>query len=187
MKRAVAGLVVLIGGLLSAVASADCCCEQCGCDCRPHKVCRLVPDKKKVPKITYDCECEDVCVPGPSKICGYKCECEDDCTCGGHMHRKPIWQPTCARVKTRVKLMKKEEIKEVCSWKWVVEDLCPQCAANAKHAKQPSEQALVNEDAEQEELQPVAQTPDAETQKARLVSHSIAARLKRSLTPTSSK
>jgi hypothetical protein len=190
MKRAAAGLALVIVGLLARGAAADCCCEQCGCSCQPSKVCRMVPDKKKVPKITYSSECVDVCVPGPSKICGYKCECEDDCTCCRHPHRSPIWQPTCARVRTRAQLLKKVEVEEVCSWKWVVEDLCPKCADGAKQAKQPGEEAVADGDAPEEELYPIAASPtdaDAEAQKARLVSHSISEKLKRRLGPILSK
>ena len=137
MKRAIACLVVAIVGLQTGLAAAD-CCNDCGCQCQCCKVCRCVPEVKKVPKITYCCECEDFCVPGPSKICGYKCVCPDDCDCGcslfHHAHKEPIWQPTCAKVHTRHVLVKKEEMKEVCSWKWEVVDLCPKCNACNSHA-----------------------------------------------------
>jgi hypothetical protein len=190
MKLAVAGLAMMIVALSASASSADCCCQDCGCSCQTGKICRLVREKKKVPKVTYTSECEDFCVPGPSKRCGYTCECEDDCTCGLHSHRKTIWEPTCAKVRTRSKLVKKEETKEVDSWKWVVEDLCPKCAANSKQAKQPDQNTLAAGEDQQEVLQPVAEAPDkaqAETQTARLISHNIAAKLKRGLSPGSSK
>ncbi len=134
MKRAVACLAVAIVGLLSSAAAAD-CCNDCGCECRCCKVCRCVPEVKKVSKICYDCKCEDFCVPGPSKICGYKCACGEDCPCEHHLfhHKEPIWQPTCAKVYTRHVLVKKELTKEVCGWKWEVVDLCPHCSSCCSH------------------------------------------------------
>jgi hypothetical protein len=40
------------------------------------------------------------------------------------------WMPTRATMFTRHKLMKKTITKNVPSYKWVVEDLCPHCEAN---------------------------------------------------------
>jgi hypothetical protein len=105
--------------LSQAAACAGECCHHCGCHANCSKVCRLVCETKKVPKTEYDCECEDFCVPGPSQ-CSLGCD-----ECG---HHKLVYTPTCARVRTRVKLVKREEIKEVQSYKWVVEDLCAPCA-----------------------------------------------------------
>jgi hypothetical protein len=159
MPRIVACLTLAITGLIARGVAADCCCE-CGCQAQCCKVCRCVPDIKKVPKITYSCECSDVCVPGPSKICGYKCECEcvGECTCHAHTraHKVPIWQPTCAKVAHRTKLVKHEEMKEVRSWKWVVEDLCPKCAANARNQKPGEEEALAADGAQGNERVEVA-------------------------------
>ena len=45
------------------------------------------------------------------------------------------WMPGCAKIHTKTKLMKKIETVTVPSYKWVVEDMCPQCAANAAAAK----------------------------------------------------
>jgi len=141
MQRIVVCLALAMFGLIARGAAADCCCE-CGCQAQCCKVCRCVPDIKKVTRVCYGCECEDVCIPGPSKICGYTCECPDKCPGEGtlflfnHPHKKPIWQPSCAKVAHRTKLVKKEETKEVKGWKWVVEDLCPKCAANAESQSQ---------------------------------------------------
>ncbi len=135
MKSAVACLAVAIAGLLANVAAAG-SCHDCGCHCDCCKVCRCVPEVKKVPKITYDCKCEDFCIPGPSKCCGFKTVCPDDC-CGcklfNHAHREPVFAPGCAKVHTKHILVKKEEMKEVCSWKWEVVDLCPHCKQCCKH------------------------------------------------------
>lgn len=97
-------------------------CQHCGCCQNCKKVCRLKCEKKKETKTEYTCECEDFCIPGPSKKCGVKKEHD----CQGH-HRTILWQPTCARVRTRKKLVKKEVTKEVPDYKWVVEEYCCVC------------------------------------------------------------
>lgn len=97
-------------------------CHHCGCCQNCRKVCRLKCEKKEETTTEYTCECEDFCLPGPSKKCGVKTEC--DCT--GH-HRKIIWQPQCGHVHTRTKLVKKEVKKEVPDYKWVVEEYCCVC------------------------------------------------------------
>ena len=189
MKRAVAVLAMAIAGLLAGNAAAD-CCNDCGCQCECCKVCRCVPTVKKVPKICYSCECEDFCIPGPSKICGYKCVCPDDCGCKlfHHAHKEPIWQPTCAKVKTRSRLVKKEEIKEVCSWKWEVVDLCPHCKSCCNHASAnpaaavqpqgPAKRAPADYYSQNDELEPIVQPASPEAapaQDGQLVSHSAPA------------
>ncbi len=96
----------------------SCCCDHCGCDSSCRKVCRVVCETKKVPKVTYCCECEDFCVPGPScrtKVC-------DECG-----HHKIIYTPTCGKVLTRKKLVRHEETEEKVVYKWVVETLCCDC------------------------------------------------------------
>jgi hypothetical protein len=103
-------------------------CHHCGCDRNCKKVCRLECGTKKETKTEYAAECEDFCVPGHSKKCGVKIECD----CDGHHHRKVIWQPTCAKVHTRKKLVKKEVTKEVPDYKWVVEEYCCVCGQCVK-------------------------------------------------------
>jgi hypothetical protein len=211
MKRAIACLIVAIVGLRAATATAGDCCNDCGCQCKCCKVCRCVPVVKKVPKITYCCEQEDFCIPGHSKICGYKCTCPDDCDCGcklfHHAHKEPIWQPTCAKVHTRNVLVKKEEMKEECSWKWEVVYLCPQCSDCKHHGRcrlfadqtQPGAepaQALADKSAvdyysQDEDAKPAAQSPvtqpaaaqENQPQQAELVSHSVPSKLKQVLLP----
>jgi hypothetical protein len=78
-----------------------------------------VPEVKKVSKPVYECECEDFCVPGKSECC---IGCDE---CG---RRKLIYTPTCGCVRTRVKLVKKSETKEVKTFKCVVVDMCARCA-----------------------------------------------------------
>lgn len=100
-------------------AGADDCCARCGCQSSCSKICRLVPDVKKTTKTVYDCECEDFCVPGRSQRCVEHDECG---------HRKIVYTPTCAEVRTRVKLVKQQKTEKVNTCKWVVEELCPTCA-----------------------------------------------------------
>jgi hypothetical protein len=124
--------MLTLGWVTPRMAVAE-CCNHCGCQCQCCKVCRLVPDVKKVPKVRYECECEDFCVPGPSCIVGYQCPSDDDCDCGRRKHPEPIWKPSCGCVRTRHKLVKIETMKEVKTYKCVVVNLCPHCCAlNAK-------------------------------------------------------
>lgn len=109
--------------LAASAAYAVHYCEHCGCHRNCKKICRLECGKKKETKIEYSSECEDFCVPGPSRKCGVKVECDSN----GHRHRTIIWQPTCAKVHTRKTLVKKEVTKEVPDYKWVVEEYCGVC------------------------------------------------------------
>ncbi len=117
-----AALIVLpaIAVLLpcKAPAVADQRCSRCGCCEGVHKYCRLVCEEKEVKKTCYSSVVEDFCVPGRSIPCGEACDgCE----------HYTVWQPTCARVRTRHKLVKREIVTRRPSWKWVVEDLCGDC------------------------------------------------------------
>jgi hypothetical protein len=113
---ALTALVLTLSWAHFAVAD---CCDHCGCQCECQKVCRLICETKKVTKPEYSCECEDFCVPGPSEHCVTR----DECGC-----KKHVYTPTCATVRTRTKLVKKEVTKEVPSYRWVVEKVCPACA-----------------------------------------------------------
>jgi len=98
-------------------------CAHCGNCCHTRKICRVVPEKKKVSGHKWECECEDFCVPGPSEHCGKTCV-TDEC---GKSHFKINWRPGCAEVRTKTVLKKISESEEVCSWKWVVEEVCDSC------------------------------------------------------------
>ncbi|HEX5103943.1 MAG TPA: hypothetical protein VFV87_09050 [Pirellulaceae bacterium] len=108
------------------------CCAECGCQCSCRKVCQLIYEKKQVPKISYRCECEDFCVPGPSQRCKVPCDCCDGC-CKHKDHI--VYTPTCAEVRTRHKVVRIEETEEVCKPKWVVRYLCEQCAQSCPQAE----------------------------------------------------
>ncbi len=116
MKPILACVIVLVA---CQSALAQCCCDHCGCQSNCQKVCRVVCEVKKVPKITYCCECEDICIPGRS------CRCKVCDECG---HHKIVYTPTCGEVITRKKPVRKETLEEKVTYKWVVETLCCNCA-----------------------------------------------------------
>lgn len=100
-------------------------CARCGAPHPTCKVCKPTTETKKVSKTEFDCECEDFCVPGRSRLCGVEKGC-DNCGC---VTCKRIWEPTCAQVRSK-RVLKKEttEVEEKVQ-KWVVEELCDACAA----------------------------------------------------------
>lgn len=121
--------------LLSCRLAAAQCCDHCGCQSSCDKVCRPVCEIKKVPKVTYDCECEDFCVPG--KSC-HSVVCDD---CGNKKH---VYTPQCGEVRTRKKLVKNETTIDKVTYKWVVETVCCGCrerCAAAEKAGKPLEPA----------------------------------------------
>ena len=124
MRTAPYLFAALVIALSTAWTFAQECCCSCGCVTCVRKVCHVKCETKKVPKTIYSCECEDFCVPGPSKKCG--CDCELDCH--GCEKCKPHWIPQCAKVHTRNKLKKTVVDEEVKSYKWVVETFCEKCA-----------------------------------------------------------
>lgn len=120
--KSILGCCLLILACRSAAAQ---CCDHCGCRSQCRKVCRVVCEVKKVPKVTYDCECEDFCIPGPScRTTVYDC-------CGNKHH---VYTPTCGKVKTRTKLVKNETFQEKVTYKWVVESLCCGCCAKVERS-----------------------------------------------------
>lgn len=144
LSRAVAPEIImrfvpalLIAALLAAAADARAghlFCHHCRCHTNCKKICRLECGTKKETKIEYECETEDFCIPGPSHKHGFTYECGPH----GHKHRKPIWHPTCAKVHTRTKLVKKEVTKEVPDYKWVVEEYCCICGVLVKIEREPA-------------------------------------------------
>jgi hypothetical protein len=79
----------------------------------------VVCEIKNVTVPQYDCECEEFCVPGKSK----RSVTHDECG-----RRKVVYTPTCGEVRTRTRLVKRDRIEEVKSYRWVVESLCNSCA-----------------------------------------------------------
>jgi hypothetical protein len=119
-------------------------CAHCGGSGPCQKVCRLVSEEKSVSITCWGCKCEDFCLPGPSKPgcehCEMVCGTCDKCRDRNSVQAQPMpfvwknWIPGTAKVHTKTKLMKKTITKKVPSHKWVVEDLCDNCA---KHTKSP--------------------------------------------------
>ena len=141
MKRVTIALATLVAALsgLSAggVQAGDCCCN-CGGGCGVRKVCRLVCETKKIKDYCYGCKCDEICLPGKScrgclhsgDVCASCGQCGCDCGCD----HKPLchlewydWKPGCADMLHIKKLVKYEVEREVCSFKWVVEEVCDGC------------------------------------------------------------
>lgn len=130
------GFLVFSLMLLSCRFAAAQCCDHCGCQSDCYKVCRPVCEIKKVPKVTYGCECEDFCVPG--KSCR-SVVCDE---CGNKKH---VYTPTCGEVRTRTRLVKHENMVDKVTYKWVVETVCCGCRERcvaAEKAGQPLEPAV---------------------------------------------
>jgi hypothetical protein len=129
----------------NSLADDGCCCAGCGCSCNCQKICRLKEEEKKVEIVCWGCKCEDFCVPYCSergcKNCDTVCEACGDKESEGicvepKRHVWHDWLPGCgAQVYTKHKLMRGVQTKKVPSFKWVVEDLCPECTAKCEAAK----------------------------------------------------
>lgn len=144
IQHFVLGLALILAFSATRASFAhDGCCKSCGCAAPCQKVCRLECGEKKVEVICWGCKKEDFCIPGHSQRGCKHCEtvCEN-CGEGGDpaVCSRPKnfvwfdWCPSCGSVRTKTKLVKKVETVTVPSYKWVVEDMCPQCAANAAAA-----------------------------------------------------
>lgn len=108
----------------TATLAGDSACPECGCGNR-RVTCRLVCKDKEIKETRWKCECEDFCVPGPSHPCGEDCECDPTKKSGFWCIK--LWQPGCAKVRTRKVLVKDEVKRTVPSHEWVVEELCEGC------------------------------------------------------------
>ena len=108
----------------------------CGDCCAPcaKKVCKLVPEEKKVEVVCWGCKCEDFCVPGPGcptcEHCKPVCPNCDDATKKAKVCAKTkrfIWFDwitcCCPQMYTCTKLMKRVEVVNVPTYKWVVEEV----------------------------------------------------------------
>lgn len=165
--------LLLAAGVFAADCEAPpACCENavncCG-GCGGSTVCQIVCEMKKVKKTVWAYECEDFCtmLPGCGPLgclcshgCGSQCgaDCGSDCSCGqdaccGNTScdpcaslRRPMHPPTCGKVRTRKKLVKKEVVCEVPVYKTVVvcASGCGECgslAATSQAAPIPVKQA----------------------------------------------
>ena len=136
-----------------------------------------MPSTRKVTKTEFDCECEEFCVPGPS----LRTVCHDDCG-----KKKIIYTPTCAEVRTRKKLVKKETSTTVPTTKWVVENLCPKCATekNSEPAPKdgiPKDPMTLDRAASPDYGAPVAAAGDVDAPEENARANSFASRLRSDL------
>jgi hypothetical protein len=124
------GLLALGGNLgLPAQVQAGChgCCNSCGCQ-NVKTVCRLVCEMKDQVDFVYEKECEDYCLMGKSDKCGTKCVPDCHKWCG--FHKEIIWKPHCScKVRTRCFLIKIPVVKQVPTYRCVVEHICNGCGA----------------------------------------------------------
>lgn len=136
MKRLLLGLGILLTFAAPSLAgNHHGCCADCGCRQGLRKVCRWVCEEveEKVP--CWDCECEDVVIPGKSPFCIQEV-CPDscqDCAPHGHArsHHKKIWGPPCeCCVKTVKVLVRTEKTIKKKVWKPVIEAVCNTCCSN---------------------------------------------------------
>jgi hypothetical protein len=137
-------LAALVCGMAASAvrADGDCNCAHCGCCCTCQKVCRLVEEEKKIEIVCWGMKCEDFTVPCRSERGCKNCEmvCE---TCGDKESdeicvkpKKFVWYDWLpgggAQIYTRHKLMRGTMTKKVPGFKWVIEDLCPECTAKCE-------------------------------------------------------
>jgi hypothetical protein len=142
MNRVTICLALLCASMTLApsVQAGGCDCERCdvcGCSAQCEKTCKLIVGTKLVPKVTYCRQCEDICLPGPSRKCGSHCECTVNPCTGCEEHNKVIdWIPNpCGCIRTKAKLVKIETPQQVPTYKWVVVRVCGNCAKCGHMAK----------------------------------------------------
>ena len=117
----IALLVLLVMPL--CLAQSPACCPACGCS-QFQKSCRVVPDVKKETKTKWVVQCEDICLPGRTRSVD---ACVADPTSPTGQWVVTTRQPSCDRVITKKKLVKKTETIEKPGFKCIVETVCAQC------------------------------------------------------------
>lgn len=129
MKKLAVAFALLASALVATTMadtpSCNQCCSQCGCGQCVKKVCRLKCEPKKETKWVYSVVCEDFCLPGPSTKCGYRCV--PDCTeCDGH-RKEIVWKPSCGKILTKKKLVKRPVTIEKPHYHCEVVCICKGC------------------------------------------------------------
>lgn len=156
-KRAVIAVVLgfaLGSAVIAQAGEGDNKCDRCGVEsCCLKRVCRAVPVEIETKETCYDCKCEDFCVPGPSIKCDTRWH-QDDCGCWV----ENTWKPTCAEVRTRSLLVRKEVTRKKQGFKWEAQRLCPACECLPPAAKGTPPSGTAPEGEEIEEVQPVDQS-----------------------------
>ncbi len=108
MKKLAFSLLGIALGFATPLAFAyDLCCSRCGCHEEVRRVCKAVPETKKIKKTVWSCKSEEICIAGRTET--------HDCV------------PGCGTARTVNKLVKKEVTKEVPGYKWVAEYVCVRC------------------------------------------------------------
>jgi hypothetical protein len=133
-----AAIILAMASCLIGAAHPPAKCARCGCSARCKKVCKLVCEEKDVEVICWGCKHEPFCVPGPGCPSCRHCECVcKNCNEGEkpvdicHQPKRFVWTnflPSFAQMYQRTKLMKKVETVKVPTYKWVVEEVCCDCA-----------------------------------------------------------
>ena len=133
------GLALMMPFLATAGARSGVqICEHCQREACCEKICRLVPEDKKITVTCWGAKEEEFCVPGRSQRgcenCEWVCGDDGDPKSPCSQPKKLFWTDwlpgNCGKVYTRTKLMKRTITKTVKSYKWVVEEVCAQCEAD---------------------------------------------------------
>ncbi|HUT13351.1 MAG TPA: hypothetical protein VMY42_22880 [Thermoguttaceae bacterium] len=126
--------------LMEAAVAAEHCCDQCGCKSGVRKICRPIVTTRRVEVTYWDSVCDEICLPKqvqcPDGGCGKCGRCgvgDDKCGeggCGGVQGYNSCGADPCAgccKVRTRNRLLRKTEFREVPVVYWVVEYVCDGC------------------------------------------------------------
>lgn len=122
-------------------------CGRCGCGATCQKYCKIVCEMKEVKKVVWQVNCSEFCPLLPGRGCGCCCEkcggqCAEGQTCCescGQEKCNPcaseeckaarMKTPNCGKIRTVKKLVKKEVVCKVPSYKSIVVYCCPNCGA----------------------------------------------------------
>lgn len=129
-KAAILVLLALIAGVVEA---GQPCCPDCGCS-RIRKICKLVCEMKEDIDYEYDVDCDDYCLPAPSKLRGKKWLPDGESLFG--WRKVLVWQPRCeCKIHTRKTLVKIPVVKKKPVYNCVVECVCCQCGKSRVDAE----------------------------------------------------
>ncbi|MFM9009936.1 MAG: hypothetical protein ACKON8_03435 [Planctomycetota bacterium] len=124
LRRTACFAVPIAAMLALGAASAPPACLRCGASCDLEPICVYIPSTKKVPKNTYDVDCEPICLPGcgsspwglarqPPASC---CDCgETPCDCPGRVRTRKRLRTEIVEEETRVVERKVEYLCRSCS------------------------------------------------------------------------
>lgn len=101
-------------------------CPKCGCR-DVQKICRVIPDVKKVTETKFVVECAEICLPGKSRH--EQRPVPDNCA-PGRQRMESVCIPTCDRIVTKKTLKKITTTVDKPGFKCVVETVCGQCGGS---------------------------------------------------------